>query len=890
MERDSLPEQNGLLSPIESSPHECNQMLAARLRAVEEATSDLCWVTTYHGHFLAEQASWERFTGQSAVLAAGKGWLKAVHPHDHRLLEITRAQCLQTKQQIDIVCQVRHMEGYYKRVSLHCVPVLNEHRQVSEVVYLGTVLWSDQQSAGQWQHSAGIEHLEALLMDLAHDAIVVSNFAGYILDWNQGAAKHYGYSREEVMGQRALDLLQTQFQWPMTKELFEYTLMHEGKWEGEMGHICRDGRLVIDESRFVVMHSADGQPLAVLGVHRDITKRKRAEQQLQEYVQLAEAAGQIGLWTWEFGQQSFLSLPEGMVLPSVLPDHEPGQPISYEYFLQLVHPDDRAATASALSEALEQKSDYINEFRIIDPKQGILWYMAYGRAIYDEQEKPVRMVGIVLNITERKRIEQAVGEANEQVTSLLESIDDAFLSLNKEWRYIYVNSQACRNLEKSRDELLGSVIWEITPYIWQSPVEQKFRETMYERRGTTFDVFFESSQRWFTMRTYPAKDGITVFMTDITERVQIEEVQYKSEAMFRRLVEANISGVAIADSLGHIIEANDAYLKLIGYTREELERGEINWREITPSEYHPIDQRASQELSETGACQPFEKEYVTKQGKRVPVLLTGATIEVEDDIEKHIIFVIDLSSQKGLEKQREHFLHLVSHELRTPLTAINGSLQLAHRRLLRAKQSVALESQEVFNKVEETLLQSQRQTHVLNRLIDDLVESARITAEKLSLSLQPHNLVEIIRETVEDMRFTVPEREILLERMPQEVYVLVDAGRISQVLANFISNALKYSPHEKPIVVGVTLDDQEARVWVRDWGPGLSPEDQQRVWQRYFQGEGAQDRNVKSVNLGLGLHVSHLLIEQHHGRVGIESQLGQGSTFWFTLALHTAHS
>ncbi len=870
---------------------EYDQTLVARLRAMEEATSDLCWVTTCYGHLLTEQASWERFTGQRLVQAAGKGWLQAIHPNDHKLLDITSAQCMQTRQQHDIVCQVRDMEGHYRRLSLHCIPVLNEGGQVSEVMYLGTVLWPKQQSAGKWLHPTRIEHLEALLIDLAHDAIVVSNDAGYILNWNQGATNQYGYSLEEAVGQHGIKLLQTQFPWPMTAEKFAHALRHEGKWEGELGHICRDGRLVIDECRFVVMHSEDGQTAAVLGVHRDITKRKRTEQQLQEYIQLAETAGQIGLWTWEFGrQQSFLSLPDKMVLSSVLPDYEPGQLISYEQFLQLVHPDDRAATAEALREALEQKSDYINEFRMIDPKQAVLWYMAYARAIYDEQEKPVRMVGIILNITERKRIEQAMVEANEQVTALLESIDDAFLSLNKEWRYIYVNSQACRNFGKSRDELLGNVIWEATPQIWQSVVEQQFRETMYQHKGTTFDTFFEPSQRWFTIRTYPAKDGITVFMTDITERVQVEEVQYKSEAMFRRMVEANISGVAIADSQGHVIEANDAYLKLTGYTREELEHGKVNWHEITPLEYHQADQRATQELRETGVFQPFEKEYFTKQGKRVPILLTGATIEIEDGIEKHIIFVVDLSNQKGLEKQREHFLHLVSHELRTPLTAINGSLQLAHRRLLRAKQNVAAESQEVFSKVEETLLQSQRQTHVLNRLIDDLVESARITAEKLSLSLQPHNLVGIVQETVEDMRFTVPEREILLEHMPQEAYVLVDAGRISQVLANLISNALKYSPHEKPIVVGVTLDDQQVRVWVRDWGPGLSSEDQQRIWQRYFQGEGAQDRTVKSVNLGLGLYVCQLLVEQHHGHVGIESQLGKGSTFWFTLALHTVHS
>jgi signal transduction histidine kinase len=322
-----------------------------------------------------------------------------------------------------------------------------------------------------------------------------------------------------------------------------------------------------------------------------------------------------------------------------------------------------------------------------------------------------------------------------------------------------------------------------------------------------------------------------------------------------------------------------------------LERGEINWHDLTPPEYNQADEHAAQELRETGVCLPYEKENITRQGLRVPILVTAAALGTEGNVEKHIAFIVDLTKQKELEKQREHFLRLVSHELRTPLTAINGSIQLAQRRLHRAKKSVMAQTEvneEIFDKVEEVLLQSQRQTHVLNRLIDDLVESARISAEKLSLLLRPHNLVEIVQATVEDMRFTVPERQIILEEMPQEAIVLVDAGRINQVLANFIANALKYSPPDQPVAVGLTRNDQtqEVSVWVRDWGQGLSPEDQQNVWLRYFQGKGVQDQEVKSVNLGLGLHLCRLLIQQHKGCVGMKSKLGEGSTFWFSLPLY----
>lgn len=764
--------QDVLLSSVEASSCERMCMLSARLRALEEATSDLCWITTINGHILAEQASWERFTGQNQAQAVGKGWLEMVHPDDRKLLEITQAQCVQTRRPCNSVCLVRDAEGRYKCLSIRSVPVLNEEGHVQEVMCLGTSLMPGQQNINKWLNWTGMVHLQALLIDMAHDIIVISDHSGRILLWNQGATNLYGYSEEETLGRRGPDLFQTYFPHSLSEEEFVQTLLRDGKWEGELEHICRDGHRVIVEAHFVVMRSEDGRPLATLEVSRDITERKRIELQLQEYIQLAETAGKIGLWSVDLVQDSadFFLWDETLFPVRVK------QNSSYEQFLQIVHPDDRKTTSEAIHNALEQKRDYINEFRVIDPEQRIHWYMAHGRVIYDEQGKPVRMIGITLNITERKRI---------------------------------------------------------------------------------------------------------------------EEEMRKSEIRFCRLMDANVHGVAIGDSQGRVTEANDAYLKMIGYTREELECGEIDWRKLSPAEYHQADQRTLQQLLETGVCGPYEKEYLTRQGKRAPVLLTAATIEIEGNIEKHIVFMLDLSKQKELEKQREHFLRLVSHELRTPLTTINGSLQLAQRRLLRMKQGMpqlSSGSGEAFHKVEETLLQSLRQTRVLNRLIDDLVESARITAEKLSLSLKPHNLVQIVRETVEDLRFTVPERTIQLEDIPQEAHVLADAGRISQVLANFLSNALKYSPSEKPITVGVTRGDQQARVWVRDEGPGLSPEDQQRVWQRYFQGEGAHNHDVKSVNLGLGLHLCCLLIEQQNGCIGVESQLGEGSTFWFTLPLHAVHS
>ncbi|MEO7002700.1 MAG: HAMP domain-containing sensor histidine kinase [Ktedonobacterales bacterium] len=172
--------------------------------------------------------------------------------------------------------------------------------------------------------------------------------------------------------------------------------------------------------------------------------------------------------------------------------------------------------------------------------------------------------------------------------------------------------------------------------------------------------------------------------------------------------------------------------------------------------------------------------------------------------------------------------------------------------------------------------------------MSDLLEVSRIQAGKLEMRPQPCALAAIVRDTVEDERLSHPTRTIQFDMATESLPAVVDADRIRQVVTNYLTNALKYAPADQPITVTVARDGEQgdlAWVAVRDQEPGLAAEQQARIWDRFHRTSGIEQQDGSSVGLGLGLYISREIVERHGGHVGVESEVGQGSTFWFTLPL-----
>jgi len=400
---------------------------------------------------------------------------------------------------------------------------------------------------------------------------------------------------------------------------------------------------------------------------------------------------------------------------------------------------------------------------------------------------------------------------------------------------------------------------------------------------------FDGQYRWVLDNGIPfyAPDGtFTGYIgscIDITERRNLEQQLQYSECKLRALVESNIFGMFMSDGTGRIYEANDRFVQMVGYSKEEILSGKVTRQLLTPPEYQEAMEQATKMIHSTGAIFPYEKEYLCKDGSRLPILMAAAMVDPEREI--GLAVILDISERKEVERHKQEFLSMVSHELRTPLTVILGSIEVALLQMDLLRSSPAPGTENLINQIENVLTRAIGQVEIETRLVEELLEVSRLETHTFEQAVQREDLVTIVQETVANHRQAAPTCQIELVLPSEEwVPVNVDAGRIGQVLSNYLINALKHAPVGQVVIVCLEVEASVARVSVRDQGPGLTPEQQRWVWERFYQvaapGQRGQDRG-----LGLGLAIVKAIVEQHQGQVGVESAPGRGSTFWFTVPL-----
>ncbi len=238
-------------------------------------------------------------------------------------------------------------------------------------------------------------------------------------------------------------------------------------------------------------------------------------------------------------------------------------------------------------------------------------------------------------------------------------------------------------------------------------------------------------------------------------------------------------------------------------------------------------------------------------------------------------------------ERMEAFLGMVAHELKTPLTSLIANVHLMARRLdAMMRPDISREDSARAATLLRTLVERCEQSlERIRQLVEDVLDEMRVRNGRLTVRLEPRNLASIVGEAVTEQAALNPERAIRWVAEGSLVRVLVDGSRIEQVVANYVSNALKFSRADQPVEVRLCTVHGMARVTVHDQGVGIPLADQPHIWERFYRAAGADWQSGSQIGFGIGLYISKAIIDRHQGQVGIESAPGQGTTVWFTLPL-----
>jgi PAS domain S-box-containing protein len=500
--------------------------------------------------------------------------------------------------------------------------------------------------------------------------------------------------------------------------------------------------------------------------------------------------------------------------------------------------------------------------------------MPYPQPLFDNSGMMVGAINMLLDITDKKESEKGIA----WLASIVQSSDDAIISKTLDGFITSWNPAAETLFGYTAKEMIGQPITRLIP-------DDRLDEEVYIvdriRKGELVDHFHTVRQTKnrglidISLTISPIKDskgkitGASKIARDITKSKLEEEALRQSEQYLNELANAMSQLAWIAEPGGRVLYFNDRIAEYTG--AEKLVDGTWHWKRLI----HPDD------LSSTFADLKlaianrtvFVKEHrlQMKDGKFrwhlsriIPYRNEGAQVS------KWIGTATDIDDIKQLALRKDDFLSVASHELRTPITSIKAYSQL----LMNTYRN----SGDEFLK--NALTKVEIQANKMTKLVTDFLKLSKIESGKLQLNKETFCINDLVREIVADIQLIAVNHKIIVQEQDR-TNVTADKERIAQVLANFLNNAIKYSPGADRVYVDIKRLNSHVSVSVTDKGVGIKPEEHAKIFERFYRAES--NSKIPFSGFGIGLYISAEIIQRHDGKIGVNSEEGRGSTFYFTL-------
>ncbi|MDX9821243.1 MAG: PAS domain S-box protein [Syntrophales bacterium] len=806
-------------------------------------------------------------------------WEAIIYPDDRELAAARIEEALQNRTVLNSEYRVVHPEG---RVTwINALGEGQYDKQGRPVRMTGICLDITERR----RIEEGLRRSEATLrgiLDSSQESVWLFSPESFMLMGNPTAYQRFGKPPEEIIGKHFNDIL--------PPELAKSRLMHlKQTVESKKPVEFVDERAgIIFRHTFCPVLDDDGNVNSVASFSRDITEREKADKEADAYqarLRMAlEAAGAV-FWEWDIPSRSIHYSDD---IRRIVHGDNVKPYGSLDELMSLIHPEDRETLTKALDEASKEGTPFECEYRVLMLDGAYHWILGRGKRIVTEGGKPVRVIGLSLDITDRKEAQEALRESEERERERSAEADALILYAPtgiyeidlRDHRFLSVNDTMCRILGYTREELFSigpSALLDegsravfadrIRRQLDGEKIEEVVEYRVRKKDGTFMDVILNAS--FNPGGNSPHK--VLVVAHDITERKQAERLVAKSMKDIETILDS-ITDIYISfDRAWRFADLNGKAEDVIGKRREDI-LGKVVW-DVFPA------MRESE----------YARQYRIAVEKHIPVHFEALSI-LGRWYETHAyptdnglsVYFKDITDRKKAEEELEEkarelgaaygelegFSYSVSHDLRAPLRAINGYLRMI---LKRQGDDFDDETKRLFDKVRDG-------AKVMDHLIDDLLALSKLSKEELrEETIDMRNMIEMIWTELQRVN---PGRKITLKMNPLPP-ACGDKNLLMQVFVNILSNAVKFTKTRDVAVieVGGYKKENEVVYYVKDNGVGFDIKYSDKLFRPFQRFHDPAEYE----GTGIGTAIVQRIIHRHGGRVWAEGKVNEGATFYFTL-------
>jgi PAS domain S-box-containing protein len=752
--------------------------------------------------------------------------------------------------------------------------------------------------------------------ETANDAIITINSRGTIVFWNRAAEKNFGYSADEIVGKPLTLIMPKRFHKKYMDAMRRASATGKSRVVGKT--VERIG-IRKDDTEFpfelsMATWKTDKETLFT-AILRDITERKRAEEALHESeisLKKAQQLAHIGSWEWNLVDNSF-RMSEEMRRIYGLPKDHPFKDIQ-SIVDAVIHPDDKETIKRAQAEVTSKFAGKALQYRIIRPDGEIRWVTATPPEVrrFDRDGEPEVMIGAVQDITEHKHADDALQESEKRFRELADLLPQTVFEIDSEDNLTFGNRHgfessgyAQEDIDKGLNALQLFIpedrdrVKENIQRILGGEKSSGNEYTMLRKDGSTFPAIVYSS----TIIREGKPVGLRGIVIDNTERKLAEEELRESEERYRDLFENANDLIQSVDSEGRFLYVNRKWLETLGYSREEVKS--LRLPDILREDQIPKCMELFKRVCSGEPLDNIETVFLAKDGREIAVDGSANAQFKDGTLTATRGIFRDITERKKAEEARikeaeararaeraeqayeelklsdklkSDFLSMAAHELKTPLTPMTSFIQMMLSGKLGELSEEQKEGLEIISK----------ETKRLKSSFDKIIQISTLESKKLEPYVtdlsKPKDiqLSDVIQETVKTMKPLATQKKIVLTQKITELSLIRgNMDHLKHILDNLVDNAIKFTPEGGKVSIETEEKEDHILVKVKDTGPGIARENIPKLFDKGFQA------NHFIPGIGLGLSICEKLVHEHGGKIWVESELGKGSTFCFTLPKKT---